>query len=528
MRLVKRSAWGFAALLALAAGGAIALILIVGGVGQSAIEGWVASQLKAIARDTLKPELDFDTLDYRAPSTVMLTGVRLVANDPGRPGERVTIIQARRITIELAELPREGQPLRFDAITLDDATVRLVDQQQGGFVGFDDLLVEGVWESGTRLSELLQVNAIVINNGAIEYDSKEPDTQPMRFDDIDTTVRITPGERGYRLDLDLGKQGVFDASLDGVLDPDKMSLAIETLFLNLDMSRQTDRYLPPQAQAFVKAHDLVGRVRLEVDGEVNLEDAAASAGKLKLRLQDAHAFIEGYRVPIRELTVDVSLADRVARHKLAGSVMGGSLWSEGTLGLDDTLPAAFTLGGDGLDLEALSAVEPGAEAMPYAGQVELRVDAKAPLMQMDHRLVGEGTITVTQGRLARVPLIADLVDYLESSGSVKRDEGGPAGSDTAEVAFELRGDHAFLSKAKVIGTWFAIRGEGTVHFDQRLAMNVNAGPLAKAQEVTGAFGRAFGRVTDGLITYRVQGPFDDLSIRPVPLGGLIGAPGEGD
>lgn len=532
MRIVKRTAFGFAALLALVAGGVIALVIVVGGAGQSAIEKWVGTQLKEVVGAYLKPELQFDSLDYQSPMTVVLTNVRLSAEDPDNKGQRVDIIDAKRIRVELAELPRQGQPLRITAIEMDGATVRLVDAKQGGLVGFSDLLLEQTPDDAPPLSEVLQTKQIVLRNGAIEYDARTPGTEPMRFDQIDTIVNINENKAGtYALDLDLKRQAVLDMQLQADADLDSMRLAVSSLTTSLDMSRQQDRYLPPQVQAFIKEHDLTGKLTLTADGELDLNDLLNSTSKLTLTLTDGHGKLGQYRLPIKTLTLDAQMAERqVVIDRLVGEVLNGEVSGTGGFALDDAMPGEFKLSGNNLRLDELMIADGPDQDPPIDGKADLQINAKAPLMQVLEQTTGSGELRVREGRIARLPLISDLIQFMQSGGNLSRPDNGeaPAGSDKVDLVFEMRGDHAYFSKANVDGTWFAMRGRGKVFFDQRLAMNINAGPLEKVQNAIGLIGRPLGAVTDALLTYRVTGTLSDKTITPVPLGGIIGAPGENE
>lgn len=535
MPIMKRTAWGFAALLTLVAGGVFALVLVVGGVGESAIERWIGEQLKTVAGSYLKPELQFESLDYQAPLSVVLTEVRLSADDPDNPGQRVDVIDAGRITIELSELPKEGKALKIASITLEDAGVHLIDSSQGGLVGFSDFLVDETPGDAPPLSEVLQIRKIIIRNGALVYDARQPGTEPMRFDKVDTTVDIDETDKGtYNLDLALKRENVLDVSLKAAADLDTMKLGVESLQTKLDMSRTNDHYLPPQVQAFIKEYDLVGALSVDASGELDLNDVADSEAGVLLKLTDAHGSFADYRLPIERLQTRAVLSERaVVIEKIDASLLDGELSGDGRFKLDGEMPAVIKLSGNGLMLKQLHALKTAsgdgsAEPPPFTGKVALQVNAEAPLVDVLNQMRGKGEARIREGRIARLPLVSDLVDYLESSGHASRGDEDPEGSDEADLVFELRGDHAFFERAVINGSWFALRGKGQLFFQNKLSMNINAGPLEKIQESIGILGRPLSAVTDGLLAYRVSGPFDEIKIRPVPLGGLLGAPGEND
>jgi len=525
MKMIRRSVAVLGLLLVLLTGGVVAVMVMVGGEGESAIEAWLGEELKQTVNAELKPDLEFDSLDYQSPRTVVLRGVRLRADDPDRPGQRVDLIASDRLTIELAELPRQGRPLKITSLAFDGLDIRLIAQQAGGLIGFTELL-EHQPEQAKPLSEVLQITQITIRNGAITYDPRKPELEAMRFDQINTQIDIDQDDAGvYALALDITRQDVLELKLAGDWDVDAMSVAVESMHFALALSRENDQYLPPQAQAFCREHELTGALTLNGTGALNMQDAADSQGQFSVELVDGRGRVADARFPIERLTAQAHVADRqVTVDQLAGTVFDGQIHGQGGFALDDDMPAHLTLTGSGLQLAELMVQDDVDAADTVAGTIELQVDATAPLTNMLQQMYGSGALQLTEGRIARLPVISGMVDFIESSGDVEGTE--PVGRDEGTFVFELRGDHAYFSQADILGGWFAMRGRGTMHFNDRLAMNINAGPLERVQSTLGAVGAVLGSVTDGLLTYRVTGPIDNLRVRPVPLGGIIGAPGD--
>ncbi len=51
-----------------------------------------------------------------------------------------------------------------------------------------------------------------------------------------------------------------------------------------------------------------------------------------------------------------------------------------------------------------------------------------------------------------------------------------------------------------------------------LDLKMNAGPLEKLQSMLGKVGDIFGKITDGLVTYRIRGTLGDPKVNVQPLG----------
>ncbi|MEI7767341.1 MAG: hypothetical protein WCJ97_07890, partial [Phycisphaerae bacterium] len=117
------------------------LFYISGQKGSSLVEQWIASELKAIAKDYLNPELEFADLDYQYPSTVILTDLALTVPDPINPGKKVRIFAVKTARLTLAEIPASGKPLRLSEFILEKPEFRAVALKPGSseFAGFSHL-----------------------------------------------------------------------------------------------------------------------------------------------------------------------------------------------------------------------------------------------------------------------------------------------------------------------------------------------------------------------------------------------------
>ncbi|MFI4861471.1 MAG: AsmA-like C-terminal region-containing protein [Phycisphaerales bacterium JB063] len=529
MRITRKrflTAFLIVLVLLVAAGGTI--FYMIGGVGESPLEAWVGRQVKSTLNSYLVPQLEFDEVDYQAPRSVTLLGVRLVADDPDAPGQQVSIFEAEAMRITLGELPRLGKPIVVESVTLERPTVRLVTPQGGGpLIGFSELVKSEPDAEAPPLSEVLQLKLVELIEAQVVLDTREPGTQPTVFDQITTDLNIDAQSGGlYNLALDLDRKPALGATIQAGFDIDAFTLQIDASNIELKLDREHDRYLPQSVQTMIAPYDLTGDVVLGVTGLLDLSTWQDSALDIDLNVEGINALIGDYRVEAERFMLAAQTADRVVQlTRLEGNIFDGEIRGDGVVQISEGYPFDLRLGGTALALE--KTLRPTEGIMPkYAGLADFQLSASGPLAYVMTELRGEGTLDIRQGRIARIMVISDIIDFMESAGDLSKPEDAVAGRDRAEVAFRLRGDHAYLSKMELVGSWFAVRGRGNVFFDQSMNVQVNAGPLEKVQDTLGVIGDVFGALTDSMLAYRVSGTTESPSIRPVAFGGLRGAPGD--
>lgn len=516
--------------LLLAAGGGAGFALL-GGAGSSVLEQYIGEQVKRTVNGYLTPDIAFDGLDYQAPKTVVLHNVRLTAPDPDQPGTRVDIFEAESIRMELGELPRPGRPIIIKSLTLTAPTARLIVGDDGTVIGYGELVQAEADGDAPPLSEVLQLRLIELRNATVVLDTREPGTEPTLIDDITTDLHIDPSDGGqYHLSMQLDRVPVMSAAVDAVLDIDQMKLEVTTTELELALDRGNDQYLPQSLQAMIKSYDLTGDLTVSAAGLVDLNTWQESALTATVGLTDGNAVVGAYRIPIDRLHVEAQTAERIARlPTIEINAIGGTIRGEAAARLDSGMPFTTTLTGEALMIE--QTLKPTAEGtLPrYAGHAGFEVTAGGLLSELTTQLRGGGTLTLREGRVARIAVLSDLIDFMESSGDLRRPDGTvPAGRDKADVAFRIRGDRVYLSHAEIVGSWFAVRGRGNVFLDQRLDVQVNAGPLEKLQDALGVVGDVLGAVTDSVMAYRVGGTVEEPGISVVAFGGLRSAPGDNE
>jgi hypothetical protein len=81
------------------------VLFLIYGTGSASVQRWIAGQLGAVAGNYLNPRLSLGALRYQYPLTAVVDDVRLVADDPAKAGATVDIFVAKRVTLEMAEIP---------------------------------------------------------------------------------------------------------------------------------------------------------------------------------------------------------------------------------------------------------------------------------------------------------------------------------------------------------------------------------------------------------------------------------------
>ncbi|MEM1353676.1 MAG: AsmA-like C-terminal region-containing protein [Planctomycetota bacterium] len=539
--MMKKAAVGLGGIVLLVMAAIMFLFVGTGGAGHTPVESWIASELREAVNAHLVPECDFDSLAYQAPLTVVLTNFRITAPDPDNPGQTIDIIAAERVTMILEELPREGKPLRISKLDLDRPTVRLVQARDGsGLIGFSNLIqpqpdneaspISGPQpdKEASPISDLLRITRLDFRAGALVYEARSGDTQPLTFTGLAAGVDIKASSpKTYQVALDLSQGPRFKARLDGSFNLDALTMDVRQFALQMKLQRDQHRDLPPQVQQVLEDFDLRGDARLTATGAFNVRSWRDSTLEAELQLDEGHAMAGEYVLPVDRLRLEATMAQRrVEVRRIDADLFEGRVRGDAVIQLNEAFDADIRLGADRLNLE--KTLEPVDSLPRYAGLLNVDVSVQAPLADQGEglQLYGQGQARLWRGRIAQIAVISDVIDFMAGRGDLRRRRDD--GSDQGEARFRLRGDHIYFEDLEIIGSWFAMRGRGKVYFNNRLDMVLNAGPFQRGLASLGRVGDALGSVTDNLIAYRIRGSFDDPDIGVAPFTGLIGVPGERD
>jgi len=171
------------------------VLFLIYGTGSASVQRWIAGQLGAVAGDYLNPRLSLGALRYQYPLTAVVDDVRLVADDPAKPGATVNIFAARHMTLEMAEIPRSGQPLHIQKLVLDHPEFRVVTvgEKDSSLVGYSHLLKPAAL-SAAKLSDVFDIRQIQVVDGLVAYDPRTPGAKLMEIDQLNFRLNVEPAK----------------------------------------------------------------------------------------------------------------------------------------------------------------------------------------------------------------------------------------------------------------------------------------------------------------------------------------------
>ena len=495
------------------------VLFVIYGTGSVAVQRWIAGQLSAVAGDYLNPRLSLGAVRYQYPLMAVVDDVRLVADDPAKPGATIDIFVAKHVTLEMAEIPRSGQPLRIQKLILDHPEFRAVSvsQEDSSLVGFSHFLkaAPAATETRAKLSEVFEIRLIQIIDGLIVYDPRLPGTTPMKIDQINSVLNVEPAkgsETGwYTMEMNLDRKPVFATHFAGRVNIDSMVLDVQPLRVELKLGRDQDQYLPPQIQSILKEHEVSGELVVEASGLLVLSDWQASTLKAEVSLTGGNVAAGGYNLPVDRLQVLLTMADRrSALEKFDVDLLGGRLEGTGQITFNDRMDGQVDLTLSHVRLEQCLRNAEGVEGK-YKGDLSGQIGWNGPLTDALKQSQGSGTIRIADGRLGQIPVLSDLLSVVtKTMKAAGMGSGRP--SDTADVAFTFEGNRVNLSKVFVVTPMVALRGRGDIFFDTHMDMLFNAGPLEKIQAMLGPVGALLGKMTDEVSAYTVTGTLGEPKV----------------
>lgn len=517
---------------------------IAGAGGDSALERWVAGQVKAIAGSYLQPELKFTEFDYQAPRTVTFSDVELIDRVNG---EHV-FVEARRLTLELAQVPRQGKPIVIEHIRLDQPVVRIAtDAQTGELIGFGRMFKDDAAPSAeqtertepteqaepVKLNDVFRVRLIQIAGGVLEF-VDAAGGRPMRLDDIDTKLTIGDPEDGwYAISMAAGRAPITRLTVDGRLNVDGAAVDLSAAQLELDLARENLDVLPASARALIEQYGLRGRLNVGLSGSVALDNPKATKLELNASVQDAFADFGEYVLPLKSLTMTVSVADEMIQLKqLSAELLGGRVVAQGSAPLAAPNQARLSVSIDDVRLE--QAIDPEGMSVgappEFAGRITTKIDVDGTVAPVDSAAIGKGTLKIDDAWLINIPMISGLSrETLKDShhqhphhethdglpphghGRWHKHTGGDIEqmkivkmTDAADITFDIEPDQLRFTQIMVTSPNIGVRGKGTLDFAGELNLRLRGGVLEKSN--------LFGDLSP--IHYHVTGPVADPSVSP--------------
>jgi len=298
------------------------------------------------------------------PTTVRLDGLRLVARD-ARP-----ILEVAHITVSLAAVPNESEPLRIGQLVLDSPTVHLrPDPDVLGFVpmGFSELIEsESLADADSldralRPSEILELRHVEINDGVLVIEDGK--TEVLRIDGIELFLDADPaatpaGTPGHHAELMFGHPPGVVVRADAHLDLDRWVAWIDDGTLLVELSDpQLVSKLSPTVRQLIETHELSGTVTGGLSGRFDLRNVIeGSEVSTWVAIEDLHGAAGDWRLPIEHARFEARFADGLAHIAQAQArMLGGELSvSQADLAMADrSLALAGDLNARGLALHQL-------------------------------------------------------------------------------------------------------------------------------------------------------------------------------
>lgn len=494
----------------------------VGGEGSTELENWVGQCVVGVIESHLTAKVEFDQLDYQAPGTVILNGLKLIGAD------QTPLVEVKRLQVTLAEVPHLNKPIQIQSITLDSPALRFDQNADGGLIGWSTLVKQEVLKQGLdavpseyRLSEVLVMRRIDINDGQIEY-SSGPNSDPMILRGLTTSLDTAPDPNDpgwYAIKGAMSRAPQLEINFDGRVNIDTMILDLANFTTTMSLEEAQYETLPPQIQSFVREYKLHGQLSATLSGSLSAADPGKSHADLDATLRSAFASFGTSVIPIDRVRVIARLVDQAVNVDAQAELLSGTAGAQATASLIDDMAMSATYRVSKINLKQTLATTSPDEPLPYDGILMAQGKVRSNALTLLQSLKGGGTMNIDRGRLVNLPVISNLATVVSSPLGGKKD----IGTDKALVEYRFMPDHLEITKLEMTSPVLAARGDGKVYYDQRLSLALNAGPMEKVQNQLGAIGELFGKITDTLVKYYVGGTISEPTVSVKPLG--IGAGG---
>jgi len=392
----------------------------------NALKTWIGGQVRDILQTYLTPQIEFQDLEYIYPRTVHVNNLRLTSPDPDNAGKTIDILKVARTTMELAEIPQEGQPIRIQKLILDHPSLQLVVPAGTGgglLVGFSNFVKQDVTTKPqealpkeVRLSEVLQISLVQLIGGEVVYQTRRGEVKTLRMDGIDSKMDIQKDKTGwYKLAAKLEHQGIFKLDAAGRLNLDDPKLELTAVALDMKLGRGQDRYLPPQIQSLMRDHQITGALSMKLSGTVPFADAIHSKLSAKGSIRDAHFVAGAYRGQADSIDIAIEIADaRLNITRFLAHTLRGQADLTGTIDLGGDYQGNLALNLSDIRIEdTLRAIETGGEPS-YKGLLSAEVKLNCPLTKVLTEARGGGLAQLREGKASSLPVFAQVLGSLAS------------------------------------------------------------------------------------------------------------------
>lgn len=533
--------------------------------GENQLERWIGQQLQTIANSYLEPRLSFDSLDYIYPMTVRLGGLKLSAPDPMRPGYDLNIISVDGAELQLAQIPRVGQPIVIERIVLLRPVIRAVAEEGASprLIGFSQILARtadeaprpapttaaGAGEPVAVLSDYFQIRLIQIVEGRLLYDPRIADTKPMLLDRINAQMDVTAGEAGwYTLKLGVHRAQILDMTASAAVSLDNFDMRDILIEMSADVGREKDQFLPPELQELLRKYNVTGSMTARVQGTAMIRDWTRSELALHAKFTGAGMTIGEYRMLIDSMELNAFFENAgIAVPIWTIQALQGSAAISAFVSLDEKLNGELRLRARDMRLQELLRESTG-QNLKFVGRLNADVDMKAPFAtvlakatpaemrpesgsvreRMDALLGqrlpdkwGNLSLRIDQARLGRVPVLSTFVSVLGSVFGLVTGRGDiDRSNDQLEIAGEFQGDELRISSATLNTDSIAARVTGSMTLDRKLDLTGSGGPIQKIGQLLGPAEALVSGAGKFLMQLRIRGTLEKPEVSVMPGGGV--------
>ncbi len=235
--------------------------------GAGPVEGWIREYLVKVLRQHLNPNVEIGDLDYEYPRTVVISKLRLTESD-------VDILNVKEARLELAEIPRTGEPILIERIDLTGPAIQLVKASSGGLVGWSNLLrtqpgrTETTVEPGFRVSDFLRLRHAVIRDGSFAHRPGGVESE-MLLTGINANLETPASPEGpgwYQLVGTVSRDQLFKINYDGRVDVNTGNLVINLVRLQGELDETRYALFPASLQNVFREHQIKGALSLDCKG----------------------------------------------------------------------------------------------------------------------------------------------------------------------------------------------------------------------------------------------------------------------
>ncbi len=292
--------------------------------GSSVVEDWVRRYLVTALQEHLNPEIHIGDLDYEYPRTVSITDFRLHDSN-------VDILTVNQIRLELAEIPKTGEPILIEQIELSGPAFKLEKNTTGAMVGWSNLMrhradaIETSVEPGYRVSDFMRLRMARIRNGSFTYrpDAGASETILAGIHAELETPAASAGPGWYQLIGTLSRDELLSLSLDGRINVDSGELVMNTLHVEGTLNEARYSIFPQSVQAMLRRYQLQGSLALDASGAWSPRDDSRTQAHIEARLTDTRFLREGVILTSKGVDVRGDFADNALNATAFGDVLEG-------------------------------------------------------------------------------------------------------------------------------------------------------------------------------------------------------------